>query len=107
LKDLKGMTMTVIDGDFPPEILGRENLTFAEYTMPAGRNRPEIYDAKLMGPAPKKQGVLRIGHVNRPTMWQVAGWSTFCTILGLPTAVVGLVFVQRRRKKGGRSGRPL
>ena len=107
LKDLEAMTMTVVDGDFPPEILGRENLTFAEYTMPARRNRPEIYDAKLMGPAPKKQGVLRIGCVNRPAMWRVAGWSTFCTILGLSTAVVGLAFVQRRRKMGGRSGRPL
>ena len=74
--------------------------------MPARRNRPEVYDARVMGPAPKKQGVL-IGYVDPPTAWRVAGWSTFCTILGLPTAVVGLVFVQRRRKKGGRWGRPL
>src|SRR4030042_3948185 len=66
LKDLNGLTLTVIDGDFPPEILGRENLTFSEYRMPAGRNRPELYDAKVMGPPPEKQGALKVGWLHNP-----------------------------------------
>jgi hypothetical protein len=52
IEDLKGMTLTVIDGDFPPEVLGRENLTFTSYTMPPGRNTPVLYDAVKMKPRP-------------------------------------------------------
>lgn len=55
------MTLTVVDGDFPRELLARQNLTFAEYNMPAKRNSPESYDAKLNKPAPKKQGILKVG----------------------------------------------
>jgi hypothetical protein len=61
LEQLKSMTLTVIDGDFPRELLAKHNLQFAEYQMPANRNRPESYDAKLNKPAPKKQGILRVG----------------------------------------------
>lgn len=35
LQGLRGMTMTVVDGDFPRKVLARENLTFARYRMPA------------------------------------------------------------------------
>jgi hypothetical protein len=61
LEQLKSMTLTVIDGDFPRELLAKHNLQFAEYQMPANRNRPEAYDAKLNKPAPKKQGILKVG----------------------------------------------
>ncbi|MAD80251.1 MAG: hypothetical protein CMJ50_05315, partial [Planctomycetaceae bacterium] len=33
LKAIEDMTLTVIDGDFPRDVLARENLTFAEYHM--------------------------------------------------------------------------
>ena len=38
LSDLEKMTLTMVDGDFPREVLGRQNLTFAEYKMPNRRN---------------------------------------------------------------------
>src|SRR5438067_13853963 len=49
LDDLKKMTMTVIDGDFPCEVVGAQNLIFGEYPMPAGRDTSEFYDAKRTG----------------------------------------------------------
>jgi len=61
LSSLKGMTLTVVDGDFPRELLGKQNLTFAEYKMPSRRNGPTAYDAKLNGPSPKKEGILKVG----------------------------------------------
>ena len=61
LGELKKMTLTVVDGDFPRELLAKQNLTFAEYRMPSKRNKSQLYDAKLNGPAPKKQGVLKTG----------------------------------------------
>ena len=57
------MTLTVVDGDFPRELLAKHNLQFAEYRMPAKRNHPESYDAKLNKPAPKKQGILKVGAI--------------------------------------------
>lgn len=50
LVDLGAMTMTVVDGDFPREVLSRENLRFDRYGMPEGRNHPGVYDARLMRP---------------------------------------------------------
>ena len=38
LELLKGMTLTVVDGDFPRQVIARDNLTFADYTMPRTRN---------------------------------------------------------------------
>ena len=64
LADLKKMTLTVVDGDFPREVLAKQNLTFAAYKMPAQKNNPASYDAKLNGPAPKKEGVLKIGWID-------------------------------------------
>lgn len=50
LKEVKDMTLTVVDGDFPREVLGAQNLTFEAYKMPARRNTPVVYDCKLNGP---------------------------------------------------------
>ena len=38
LSDIKTMTMTVIDGDFPRDIIAKENLTMSRYHMP-GKKR--------------------------------------------------------------------
>jgi hypothetical protein len=65
LANIQSLTLTVIDGDFPRDVLANQNLTFAEYRMPARRNNSRSYDAKLKGPAPKRQGML-IGE-RRPT----------------------------------------
>src|SRR6267378_4939955 len=61
LDDLKKMTMTVIDGDFPREVVGAQNLIFGEYRMPSRRNSSEFYDAKDKKPAGKREGTLKLG----------------------------------------------
>ncbi|MEK6236311.1 MAG: hypothetical protein N2C14_16515, partial [Planctomycetales bacterium] len=61
LKYLETMTLTVVDGDFPREVLSSKNLAFSEYRMPSRRNRAEIYDAKTKGPGGKQAGVVILG----------------------------------------------
>ena len=51
LADVKGMTLSVIDGNFPREVLANQNLTFANYRMPARRNSSRFYDANTKKPA--------------------------------------------------------
>ena len=63
---LKEMTLTVVDGDFPREVISRDNLTFAQYKMPPARNNNLNYDANRFGPGSKKEGVLKTGSIN----WQ-------------------------------------
>ncbi len=58
LKDLEKMTLTIVDGNFPREILANQNLKFAEYKMAARRNSSLHYDATQMGPGQKKMGML-------------------------------------------------
>ena len=58
---MKAMTLTVVDGDFPREVLASRNLQFGEYRMPSRRNDVRNYDAKTHSPAGKKEGVLLLG----------------------------------------------
>jgi hypothetical protein len=53
--------MTVIDGDFPREVVGAQNLIVGEYRMPARRNSAEFYDAEDKKPAGKREGALKLG----------------------------------------------
>ena len=64
LVDLAQLTLTVVDGDFPREVLSGQNLAFAEYRMPRRRNSAQLYDAKLKGPAPQQPGVLKLGKLS-------------------------------------------
>ena len=64
LEMLKDMTLTVVDGDFPREVIANQNLTFASYTMPQARNNPLNYDANLFGPGVKKEGVLKTSAIS-------------------------------------------
>jgi len=57
LDDLAGMTLTVIDGDFPRELLAEQDLRFEPYALPAERNRREVYDAKVLGEPEPPEGV--------------------------------------------------
>src|SRR5262249_35615038 len=61
LDDLQRMTMTVIDGDFPREVVGAQNLIFGEYRMPARRNTSDFYDAKEKKGTGKREGTLKLG----------------------------------------------
>ena len=105
LKHLKGMTLTVVDGDFPREVLGRKNLTFAEYKMPARRNSSESYDAKTKRAAGKKQGILKFGQLVLPekSAQRVASSDSqrpkwLVTTALLAALGFGLVVIRRRRR---------
>ncbi|GAB5405866.1 MAG: hypothetical protein Aurels2KO_40970 [Aureliella sp.] len=50
LAALKGMTLTVIDGDFPREILARENLTVRKFEMSSSKNTRSRYCVPVHGP---------------------------------------------------------
>jgi hypothetical protein len=101
LKQLKLMTLTVVDGDFPRELLAKQNLTFAEYRMPAKRNRPESYDAKLNKPAPKKAGILKVGALAAPKddmgVAEVGPRFSIGFVFAILVAVAGSVIVFRVR----------
>jgi hypothetical protein len=52
------MTLTVIDGEFPRDVLSADNLQFSQHRMPKERNTPASYDARLFGPAPQQEGTV-------------------------------------------------
>jgi hypothetical protein len=58
LEGVKEMTLTVVDGNFPREVLAAQNLRFEEFQMAAIRNQPAKYDAKEFGPATPMEGTL-------------------------------------------------
>ncbi len=104
LEALKGMTLTVIDGDFPRELLAKQNLKFVEHRMPARLNSPEFYDAKSFGPAPKQVGVLHLGALDRSHKSSVAqngngfGFAALWLASGLFFIAAGMVVVWRIRR---------
>ena len=112
LAKLKDMTLSVVDGDFPREVLGSQNLTFAQYKMPSRRNRSQSYDAKLNGPAPKKQGILKFGALSsksKDSSNQIAHGSQdnssqriLVMLSGLALAVVGFAAARRWRFSASR-----
>ncbi len=64
LEMLKGMTLTVVDGDFPRQVVANENLSFAEYAMPQTINTTMHYDATRFGPGQQKEGILKVGMID-------------------------------------------
>jgi hypothetical protein len=65
LNDLDSMTLTVVDGNFPREVLAKQNLKFTSYRMPSRRNKREFYDATKMVPGGKPQsGTLHFGAIS-------------------------------------------
>jgi Uncharacterized protein conserved in bacteria (DUF2330) len=114
LKDIKGMTLTVIDGSFPREVLANQNLAFATYRMPARRNDAKFYDAKTKRPTQRQQGMRFEGKLsfddatgtdagrklasNEPRLhWPAAGLAVMLSL-----TAVGLVWL--RRRNGERRG---
>jgi hypothetical protein len=83
---IRKMTMTVIDGDFPREVVGAQNLIFGEYRMPARRNSSDFYDAKDKKPAGKREGTLKLGELE-PITKRGSGFRLGFVMLG---AVVGM-----------------
>ena len=112
LKDIDRMTLTVVDGDFPREVLARQNLTFGEYRIPTPRNTRRAYDANLKGPAPKKSGLVIIGALDQEALRRhtlasssvpSVGWGSIPLTFSL--IAMGLVLLRRTRKKKS-SNRP-
>lgn len=64
LEQLEEMTLTVVDGDFPRDVLAKQNLTFAQYKMPSEKNNTKSYDSKTNKPGVKKEGILRTGSLD-------------------------------------------
>ena len=112
IDEVKGMTLTVIDGDFPREVLGKHNLVFAEYEMPARRNKPTTYDARRKGPgAANQRGTLVTGELSRkpkqveegagppiPPLIDGAALPTLGAFVGFALILAG-VFYRRRRSR--------
>lgn len=102
MPELKQLTLTVIDGDFPREVIANQNLTFGEFQMAGKRNRRESYDAKIHGPAGNQNGMRIIGaldehpalNLERPDFAPRAAYAT----LGLAGALLILTQWFQRRK---------
>jgi hypothetical protein len=102
LEMLKGMTLTVVDGDFPRQVIANENLSFADYSMPPTLNTTLHYDATRFGPGQKKQGILKVGMIDWGNVEQQivtdhlrVRW-VLGTILGLATlGIFAMVFWRR------------
>ncbi len=99
IDDLKKMTLTVIDGDFPREVVGAQNLIFGEYRMPGRRNSSEFYDAKDKKPSGKREGILKLGALEPPSKQGGAFRLGFIT-LGLLVSVAVATLLARRRRQG-------
>jgi hypothetical protein len=98
LEDMKKMTLTVVDGDFPREVVAGQNLAFGEYRMPARRNTPEYYDAKTKQPAGKREGLLKLGALDPSA--KKGGFRLGPILLGViitaGVAVLGITVSRRR-----------
>jgi hypothetical protein len=104
LDDMKKMTLTVVDGDFPREVVAGQNLAFGEYRMPARRNSAEYYDAKTKQPGGKKEGVLKLGALDSKTTSKPKGaFSMMPTLLGTVALglAAGVVLWRTRSRRAG------
>jgi len=50
LWDVRDLTLTVIDGDFPKQLLASENLQVEPYEMASSRNSPDVWNNQKPGP---------------------------------------------------------
>lgn len=104
LKDLDAMTLTLVDGDFPRQVIANQNLKFARFAMAPRRNRAEVYDAKFHGPADSARGgfgsggVFSIGQVDLD-VWeaqQLAKSNRKRWMLVVGVFALGLILTGRR-----------
>jgi len=64
LEGLKRMTLTVVDGDFPRQLLAESDLTFKFFRIAKEKNRKQLYNARTFGPStPRPKGRLYIGQL--------------------------------------------
>ena len=91
LQSLKSMTLTVVSGEFPRDVLANQNLTFSGYVMADARNSPKFYDAIIKAPRKKREGRVYHGPLkSQPKQ-------------GNPGAIPGAVPSQGRKSAAPRS----
>ena len=104
LDQLAGMTLTVVDGDFPREVIARDNLTFEQYAMPASKNSTEFYQAPLFAPGGQKEGILKTSFIDWPGVRQsvrrehvISRLMAFMLLGNRIGGRLGLVFLRENR----------
>lgn len=100
LNQLADMTMTVVDGDFPRDVLASENLSFEPFEMAQSINAPEFYDATLHGPAGKKPGIRKTSSIEWDQVDRAIVaehyWSRGLALVLLVTGIGGVFWISRR-----------
>ncbi len=102
---MRSMTLTVVDGDFPREVLAKQNLTFGAFAMNPKKNNRKSWDASRLGPNPNlpQQGTLireAISDFQIPLRWyQRDRFRTLVGTLTFGSVVLGLGFCQTRRRR--------
>ena len=111
---LHTMTLTVIDGDFPRNVIARENLRFSPFQVAALDNTPEVYHAGAFGPSPEDSafsGIRVRDSINggtvivekRPvasaTLRRVIVWSLFALPLAVSVMVIRRSSHRRMKEK--------
>ncbi len=107
LSELGQLTLTVVDGDFPRDVIARENLTFADFKIADRINNDRRYDTKLHGPSPVRRG-RRFGsrefnsNVRGQASSFLVGTPVFFTIgtTGLILFALSVGIVLRKRRAG-------
>jgi len=119
LGSIKQMTMTVVDGDFARDVIANENLTFARFRIPRGRNNQKAYDARVEGPNRSynfNRGKLYRGSLEtierqqRHARTKSDGASAWWALVASPLLLLGAVLIRRdrrRRRQSSSGGRLL
>ena len=100
LEGLDGMTLTLVDGDFPRQVIANQNLKFARFAMSPRRNRADVYDSKFHGTNSGAFGSsgLFIGQVDLE-VWeaeQLAKSNRQRSVLLVGAFALGLIWTKRR-----------
>lgn len=92
IEDLRGMTLSIIDGEFPKELIAAANLRFEPYVLESTRNDRRHYDALIGRENPRFEagfgGTLR-GPLDGGRLGQ---------ILMLAAGLAGLCYVLRKQE---------
>lgn len=72
IRDIEGMTMTVIDGDFERKVIAEENVYFSKFEMNPTRNTPQRYNARIFGPSSEGLAVADASNSSGPPVSAVA-----------------------------------
>ncbi len=98
---LERMTMTVVDGDFPRDVLAQDNLTFKNFRMPSRRNNRWGYNARFDGPRERSNRGVRVVAAESVT-GHGSGYSLLGNVALAFAGVLALGLVIHRLKRTSR-----